>query len=178
MIKLFKRWRWFLKADRLGPDMLATHLLSYFPESYKKICKRKFAQFSDGAEFRSGAYAVTCSNIYLGNNVVIRPGSFMMADPKGGIHIEDDVLVGSGVHMYVGNHKFNDVNIPIYYQGHTESKNIVIRRGAWLGANVIILSGVTVGENSVVGAGSIVTKDVPPRCIVGGNPARVIRYLE
>ncbi len=167
-----------MKADRLGPDMLATHLLSYFPERYKKICEKKFAKFGDGAEFRSGAYAVTCSNIYLGNNVVIRPGSFMMADSNGGIYIEDDVLVGSGVHMYVANHRFNDVNIPIYYQGHTESKTITIKRGAWLGANVILLSGVTVGANSVVGAGSVVTKDVPPRCIVGGNPARIIRYLE
>lgn len=80
--------------------------------------------------------------------------------------------------MYVANHRFNDVNVPIYYQGHTESKNITIKRGAWLGANVILLSGVTIGENSVVGAGSVVTKDVPPRCIVGGNPARIIRNLE
>lgn len=178
MINIFKRLRWFWQADRLGPDMLVTHLLSYFPKPYSKICERKFARFDSGAEFRSGAYAVTCSNIYLGKNVVIRPGSIMIADSNAGIHIEDDVLIGSGVHMYVANHRFSDVNKPIYYQGHTESKKIIIKKGAWLGANVIVLSGVTIGENTVVGAGSVVTKDVPPKCIVGGVPAKVIRYLD
>ncbi|MGE6516247.1 acyltransferase [Lysinibacillus sphaericus] len=177
MRSIIRRWKWFKEADRLGPDMLATHLFSYFPDRYKKICRKKFAHFDEGAEFRSGAYAVTCSNIFLGKNVVIRPANFLMADSKASINIEDDVLVGSGVHMYVANHRFSDVNKPIYYQGHTESKSIIIKKGAWIGANAVILPGVTVGENAVVGSGSIVTKDVPARCVVGGVPAKVIKYL-
>ena len=54
---------------------------------------------------------------------------------------------------------------------------VLIRRGAWIGAQCIILKGVTIGEGAVVGAGSVVTKDVPDWCIVAGNPARVVKEI-
>lgn len=54
--------------------------------------------------------------------------------------------------------------------------NIVIGEDVWIGSNTVILSGVNVGRGSIIGAGSVVTKDIPPYCIVGGNPAKVIRY--
>jgi acetyltransferase-like isoleucine patch superfamily enzyme len=57
------------------------------------------------------------------------------------------------------------------------AKAIVVNDGAWIGAGAIILSGVTIGENSVVGAGSVVTKDVPPQTVVAGNPARVVKQI-
>ena len=57
------------------------------------------------------------------------------------------------------------------------AKPIVIERNAWIAANVTIIGGVTVGENSVVAAGSVVTNDVPPNTLVGGNPAKVIRSI-
>lgn len=169
------RWKWSKEADRLGPDMLATHFSFYIPSLRNKICKAKFAYFGAGAEFRIGAYAVNCSNIYLGKNVTIRPNSFLMADKNGEIRIEDDVLIGSGVHIYVSNHRFDNSEIPIFYQGHTQSKSVCLKRGCWIGANVVILPGITIGENAVVGAGSIVTKNIPSRSIVAGNPAKVIK---
>lgn len=179
LIKEFKsRWSWSDDADRLGPDMLSTHFKFYFPSLQKKICEKKFAYFGQNAEFRMGAYAVCCSNIKIGDNVVIRPNSVLIATQNGEINIEKNVLIGMGVHIYVSNHKFEDVTIPIYYQGHSPAKSVLVKEGSWIGANSVILPGVTIGRNSVVGAGSIVTKDVPDFTLVAGNPAKMIRILK
>ena len=141
------------------------------------------AEFGEGAEFRPGAFAEACSKIYIGQNVVIRPGTYLFADPRDGggtITIEDNVLIGSGVHLYTNNHEFNNPNIPIIKQGYPTaslSDSIVIRKGSWIGANVIILPGVEVGENSVIGAGSIVTKSIASRTVLAGNPATAIKRI-
>jgi acetyltransferase-like isoleucine patch superfamily enzyme len=181
MLKLILNKRKFDKnADRLGPDIPLTHYKLYFKPLMTELCRKKFQHFGEGAEFRPGAYAVACSKISIGKRVVIRPGTMLFADPRDvlSITIEDDVLIGSCVHFYVGNHRFDDPNVPIYYQGHTASKPILVKSGAWIGANVTILPGVTIGNNAVVGAGSIVTKNVPDYAVVGGNPAKVIKMLK
>ncbi|MDG5490140.1 acyltransferase [Psychroserpens sp. SPM9] len=164
-------------ADRLGPDIPFTHWKLFFKKSMLKLCKKKFKSFSDSSEFRPGAYAVVCSKISIGERVVIRPGTMLFADPRengAGITIEDDVLIGSCVHFYVGNHNFENPNIPIINQGHTDSQPILLKKGCWVGANVTILPGVEIGENSVVGAGSVVTKSIPSGVVAVGNPAKVI----
>jgi acetyltransferase-like isoleucine patch superfamily enzyme len=140
----------------------------------QRLCKSKFAHFGTGAEFRPGAYAVVCSKISIGDNVVIRPGAMLFADPRpdgAGITIEDDVLLGSGVHIYVANHRFSAQSGPIIDQGHDPSRTVVLRRGCWVGANAILLPGVEIGECAVVGAGSVVTKPVAAHLAVAGNPA-------
>jgi acetyltransferase-like isoleucine patch superfamily enzyme len=146
-----------------------------------ELCKKKFRAFSDSAEFRPGAYAVCCSKISIGKRVVVRPGSILFADPRhegGGITIEDDVLLGSGVQIYVANHLFADSSIPIIDQGHGPSAPVTLRAGCWISAGAIILPGVTIGENSVVGAGSVVTRSIPSGVVVAGNPARIIREIK
>lgn len=184
LTELINRYRFWREADRLGPDMFATHWRLYFKTTMRDICVEKFKIFGVGAEFRPYAYAQACSKIAIGRNVVIRPGSFLFADPRdggGGICIEDDVLIGSGVHIYTNNHRFSDPCMPIINQGHpqpTLESSVVIRRGAWIGAGTIILQGVDIGENSVIGAGSVVTKSVPARSVAVGNPANVIKKLE
>jgi acetyltransferase-like isoleucine patch superfamily enzyme len=147
----------------------------------RSLCTAKFAFFGEGAEFRHGAYAICCSKISLGRRVVIRPGSMLFADPRAGgagIVIEDDVMLGSGVHIYVHNHRFDDPSRPIIDQGHYESRLVTLKRGCWIGAGCIVLPGVTIGENAVVGAGSVIAKDIPPRVIAAGNPAKVVRSIE
>lgn len=62
--------------------------------------------------------------------------------------------------------------------GYENDKAVTIGKNVWIGMNCIILKGVTVGENSVIAAGSIVTKDIPPNVLVGGNPAKIIRSYE
>ncbi len=180
IIDLIKKIKFDKKADRLGPDIPFTHWRLYFKKLMLKLCKKKFKYFSDTAEFRAGAYAVCCSKISIGKRVVIRPGTMLFASPGdngAGIIIEDDVLVGSGVHFYTGNHAFKNLNIPIIDQGHDESKEVELKKGCWIGANAILLAGVTIGENSVVAAGSVVTKSIPAGVIAAGVPAKIIKYI-
>lgn len=180
LFELPGRLKFWRSADRLGPDIPGTHWKLHFPSAMRRICRQKFRQFGEGAEFRPGAYAICCSKISLGSRVVIRPGSMLFADPRtdgAGIVIEDDVMLGSGVHIYVGNHRFGDVNLAIIDQGHSPSEQVTLRKGCWIGAGCIILPGVTIGESAVVGAGSVVAKDIPARVVAVGNPARPIRHV-
>ncbi len=182
--ELKERLNYWRTADRIGPDIPLTHWKLYFKSSMRRLCSQKFRYFGIGAEFRPGAYAEACSKISIGDHVVIRPGTFLFADPTpegGGIIIEDKVLIGAGVHFYTNNHQFCNVNVPIYDQGYPnakESDSIMIKKGCWIGANAIILPGIEIGENSVVGAGSVVTKAIPSKVIVAGNPAKIIRRLD
>ncbi len=182
MIKeILKKRSFDIKSDRLGPDCPFTHWRLYFKSLMKNLCQSKFRYFGENCEFRAGAYAITCSKISLGDNVIIRPNTMLFADPRegenGSIVIEDDVMLGSGVHIYVANHRFDNTNEPIISQGHYEAKSVILKKGSWVGANSIILAGVTIGENSVVGAGSIVTKDIPPFTVYAGNPAKFIKNI-
>lgn len=178
--EIIDRIKFWKTADRIGPDIPYTHWHLHFKSKMKTLCQRKFKYFADTAEFRPGAYAITCSKISLGARVIIRPGSMLFADPRedgAGITIEDGAMVGSGVHLYANNHRFDDPDVPIIDQGHYPSEAILIRKGCWLGANVVVLPGVTIGENTVVGAGSVVNKDLPARVLAAGNPARPIRAI-
>jgi len=178
---LINKYKFDTNSDRLGPDCPFTHWKLYFRSYMKYICRKKFKLFSDTSEFRAGAYAITCSKISLGKNVIIRPSTMLFADPRNGddgsIIIEDDVMLGSGVHIYVANHRYNDKSIPVLQQGHYEAKTVTLKKGCWVGANSIILPGVTIGENSVVGAGSVVTKDILPYAVYAGNPAKHIKDI-
>jgi len=91
------------------------------------------------------------------------------------VAIEDDVFIASGstIIAHMTPTPFQRRYIP-----KTTFGEVSIRRGAYIGVHSIILPGVTIGEGAVVGAGSVVTKDVPPLSIVAGNPARLIRRLD
>lgn len=173
-----QRVQFWKTADRIGLDVPYTHWRLHFRSTMVALCKAKFRHFADTADFRPGAYATSCSNISIGERVVIRPGCMLFADEFEGITIEDGVMLGAGVHVYVNNHRFDDVERPIIDQGYYPSEPVVLKAGCWVGANAIILPGVVVGENAVVGAGSIVTRSVAPRTLVAGNPARVLRQLD
>jgi acetyltransferase-like isoleucine patch superfamily enzyme len=177
---LYRKIKFDSKADRIGPDLPFTHYKLFFKKSMIRLCEKKFKVFGLKAEFRPGAYAIGCSKISIGNRVVIRPGVMLFADPRengAGIEIESDVLIGSGVHMYVNNHAFSNPDLPIIDQGHMDSEKIVVKKGSWIGANAIILPGVTIGENSVVAAGAIVVKSVPDKVLVAGVPAKIIKNI-
>lgn len=176
--ELKARLSYWDECDRIGPDVLSTHWRLYFRSTMLALCRKKFKHFDETAEVRPGVYAVGCSRISIGRRVVLRPGVCLHGNPEGEeIRIEDDVMLGQGVHIYVDNHKYSDPDVPIIDQGFCSSKSVTIKKGAWLGANVIVLPGVTIGANSVVGAGSVVTKSVPDRVMAAGCPAKVIREI-
>lgn len=176
---MLSRLWWFWKCDRLGPDIPLTHILLYFHRSSRWVCRKKFKRFGKGSEFRPFAFAHYPSRISIGNNVKIHPGTVLSANPMpgGSIVIEDDVGIGHNVHIYPANHKYDRTDVPVKYQGYYSRKDILVCKGSWIGANVTILAGVTIGEHSVVGAGAVVTKDVPQYTVVAGNPAVVIKRL-
>lgn len=107
----------------------------------------------------------------VGKGVFINFGCTFL--DRGGISLEDNVFIGPNVQIITENHPEQP---PVRRNVYT--KPVVIRRGAWIGASAVILPGVTVGGNAIVGAGSIVTKDVPDNTIVAGNPARIIREIK
>jgi acetyltransferase-like isoleucine patch superfamily enzyme len=101
-------------------------------------------------------------------------GAFNFIAGYGGIEIGKYSAMGHHVVIMTYNHVFEDPSIPIRFQD-LELNRVSIGEGVWLGTHVVVLPGVTIGDGSVVGAGSVVTKDIPPYCIAVGVPAKVIR---
>jgi acetyltransferase-like isoleucine patch superfamily enzyme len=125
-----------------------------------------------GAHSKIGTFVEVQKGARIGRHCKISSHSFVCE----GVQIEDGVFVGHGV-MFI-----ND-RYPRAINGHgalkTEADWVCIQtrvcRGASIGSNATVLCGVTIGEGALVGAGSVVTKDVPPYTVVAGNPARVLR---
>ncbi|WP_459558078.1 sugar O-acetyltransferase [Lacunimicrobium album] len=108
--------------------------------------------------------------IRLGNRVYMNAGCVLLDCAP--IEIGDDVLLAPGVQLLTATHP---LDFETRRSGLEYAKPIRIGTGAWLGGGVIVLPGVTIGARSVIGAGSVVTKDVPEDVIVAGNPGRILR---
>lgn len=110
-------------------------------------------------------------NISIGDNSSIGERSRLL----GKISIGCNVMMGEEVLMITSNHNFSRTDIPMNQQGFQSERPIVIGDDVWIGARAILLPGVHVGKGSIIGAGAVVTKDVPDWAVVGGIPAKVIR---
>lgn len=116
--------------------------------------------------------AMFSSKVHLGDN----SGIGINARIQGTCYIGNDVMMGPDCIIYTQNHKFDDISTTMRGQGHQEEKPVHIGDDIWIGGRVIILPGVNIGSHSIIGAGSVVTKDVPPYAICAGNPATVKKY--
>ncbi|WP_162306909.1 acyltransferase [Winogradskyella ouciana] len=93
------------------------------------------------------------------------------------VNIGSNVMMGDRVIFYASNHKFDNLKIPMTKQGMEKPRMLNIDDDVWLGAFSIILPSCHyIGQGAIIGAGSVVTKDVPPYAIVGGNPAKILKY--
>lgn len=112
----------------------------------------------------------------FGNRVTFGKGVFInhsaILSASGGIVFEDGVMVAPGVRIATINHDMNERHTRYTYG------RVLIKKNAWIGMNVTICPGVTIGAYAVVRAGAVVTKDVPDYAVVGGVPAKVIRYQD
>nr|WP_276526108.1 acyltransferase [Photobacterium damselae] len=113
------------------------------------------------------AHTLVENDVIIGNNVTIKSGVYIWD----GIRIEDDVFIGPCV-------TFTNDKMPRSKVYPDKFLTTIVRKGASIGANATILPGVIIHEGSMVGAGAVVTKDVPPYALVVGNPAKIVRYIE
>jgi acetyltransferase-like isoleucine patch superfamily enzyme len=116
-------------------------------------------------------YSTGGLEITVGRNVFVNQNCTFY--DLGGLDIGDDVMIGPNVSLITSGHPIE----PSQRRAYVIAKPIAIERNVWIAAGATVIGGVTVGENSVVAAGSVVTRDVPPNRMVGGNPARVIRTI-
>ena len=143
-----------------------TARLDIFP--YKRF---EVGEYSIIEDFTLVANA--CGDVILGKKVLIGCGSKI----TGPITFGNDILLGQNVVMSGLNHDYEDPSKPISEQGFNV-KEIIVEDGVWMGAGVIVTPGVRIGRNAVLGAGSVVTRDIPAYSVVVGNPARVVKYFD
>ena len=111
-------------------------------------------------------------NITIGNDVYINFGCVIL--DCGQVSIGDNTLIGPNVGLYSGNHT---IDVEERIQGGLIPKPISIGRRVWIGGNVNVVPGVNIGDDSIIGAGSVVTHDIPSGVIAAGNPCRVLRAI-
>ncbi|GAU00278.1 sugar O-acetyltransferase [Burkholderia stabilis] len=128
-------------------------------------------QVDDGFVLIPPFHATGGAGMKIGRNVFVNQNCTFY--DLGGLEIGDDVMIGPNVSLITSGHPVE----PSRRRDFVVAKPIAIERNVWIGAGATIIGGVTVGENSVVAAGAVVTKDVPPNTLVGGNPATVIRSI-
>lgn len=138
-------------------------------ESYIQYLEELFDRNPDDVRILTPFICDFGNRVKFGKGVFINHSAILSA--SGGIEFEDGVMAAPGLRIATINHDMN-ARHTIYTYG-----KVTIKKNAWIGMNVTICPGVTVGEYAVVGAGAVVTKDVPDYAVVGGVPAKVIRYL-
>ncbi len=121
-----------------------------------------------------GAFVEIQKGVSIGKNCKISSHSFLCE----GVHVEDNVFIGHGV-MFTNDLFPRATNADGSQQTDADWKVIEthVKKGASIGSNATILCGITIGENALVGAGAVVTKDVPPNTVVAGSPAKVIKTI-
>jgi acetyltransferase-like isoleucine patch superfamily enzyme len=93
------------------------------------------------------------------------------------VTIGEHCMLANGCLVTDGNHRFDDPDVPVPWQGFTSKGAVVIGDNVWFGANVVVTSGVTIGRRSVIGANSVVTDDIPAHSIAAGAPAKVLKTI-
>lgn len=144
-------------------------------ERHSQIEIGKHCNFDKRTIFRVFNQDDIKSKIIIGNNFCGENDLRILC--CGNVKIGDNVSCAGGTFITSENHGL-DPNSPSFNDNKLECADVLIEDGVWIGEKVIILPGVTIGKKSVVGAGSVVTKSIPPYCIAVGNPAKIMKKYD
>lgn len=178
---------WFDAVVRAIPGLIGMRIR-------RALWSPRFRSAGRGLVIEEGVTLRGTENITIGDEVILMRGSSIYAEratctigPRSalGIHsmidandggeivLGNEVIIATGCVLRASGHRFDDLDKAVRYQGHVGGR-IVLGDDIWIGANAVVLPDVSVGAHAIIGAGAVVTKDVPPYAIVGGVPARVI----
>ena len=184
-------WQWMTRVGAIGPDDARARRFGAFGEG-SILCFPPGAIYNEHY-IRIGSHTIIGPNVSLSAGMA--PGQEMVSDPvvsigdrtmigRGShivghfsIEIGDDIQTGPYVYVTDQNHVYTDPDVPVGRQWPVE-RAVSIGSGSWLGTGVVVLPGARIGRNAVVGAGSVVTGEVPDHAVAVGSPARVVkRYV-
>ncbi len=169
------------KKNSIAPLVRVYHPTRLFLGKYGRIEPGVLFDITKGSRVNIGDYfrienrvniMTYGGDICFGERVSINPNCILYGN--GGLSIGNDVLIAASTIIVPGNHNFEDPETPIRDQG-VNQRGVKIGNDVWIGARCVILDGVTIGDGAVIGAGSVVTKDVPPYHVVVGAPARTLK---
>jgi acetyltransferase-like isoleucine patch superfamily enzyme len=181
-----QKWRWY-ERNRLPWNRLALH---------RELMRRQaFARWPVHGNLlealREGRLEIGAHTLFEPDVWITAPGDARIRIGEGCflnlatmvasvelVEIGDHCMLANGCFVTDGNHRFDDRDRPVPWQGFTTKGPTRIGANSWLGAHVVVTSGVTIGERCVIGANSVVTKDVEPYTIAAGIPARPLRKIE
>lgn len=156
-------------------------IVRYLPDNYSRLnigqkwirgwCVKYFAT-QVGSNVDINKNAELSPYFIIGNNSGVGANSIIGRETI----IGNNVMMGPECIIYTRNHAFSRTDIPMNQQGMQDFKPVTIGSDVWIGSRVTILPGVKVGDGCVIGASSVVTKDVPNYAVVGGNPARILKF--
>lgn len=157
------------EAARITMEMNASY---HTQEELHRMMEELTGKSVDPSFFLFAPFYTDCGkNLTIGKEVVINSGCHFQ--DQGGVEIKDGALIGHNVVFATLNHDFDPAK-----RKDMHPAPIIVGKNVWIGSNSTILGGVTIGDGAVVAAGAVVTKDVPQNAVVGGVPAKVIKYLD
>jgi len=169
-MKINQMIKYFFKVFFLRIDDYKSRL---YREIYTDLVKKNAAFCGDNLTV-NGVLHGNLKILHLGSNVNFNPNATFLG--KAPIYIGNYFHCGMNMTLITSNHNYEGEQIP--YDSTHIAKEIVIKDFVWIGHQVIVLPGVTIGEGAIIGAGSVVSKDIPPLAIAAGNPIRIIKYRD
>jgi acetyltransferase-like isoleucine patch superfamily enzyme len=179
-----QKWRWYQRSRRPW-NVARLHL---------ELAKRQ--AFARGVMHGNVLQMLLEGRLEIGPQAYFEPGVWLTSDTGrisigGGtlmnlnvmvaaverVTIGEQCMLANGCLVTDGNHRFDDPDVPVPWQGFTTKGPVTIGDNAWLGANVVVTSGVTIGRRAVIGANSVVTSDIPDYAIAAGSPAKVLKSV-
>lgn len=181
-----QKWRWYehnalpWNRARIHWEAMRRHAFIRWPIHGNVLEALRQGRLEIGAQtlLEPGVWltAPGSARIRIGSGTFLNLGVMVAAVEL--VEIGDHCMFANGCFVTDGNHRFDDPDQPVTWQGFTSKGPTRIGDNVWCGAGVVVTSGVTIGERSVIGANSVVTSDIPPYSIAAGTPAKVLRQVQ